>query len=271
MRFDRVGPKVLLVEPDTRFRALGGSAAEQKAVADSFASSVLWSFKVEAETGGRLLVDATEFFLRDAHGVAARLRDAQQGNYAVDASRSAIYLPRTKAFPRNTEVEATITLVTRDRPGALGRVGHAHAGRGHRPPAPLVRPAPAPGVHAAARWIRGRGSSASRSTTTRARSRTPLEKRFIARHRLQKKDPAAAVSEVVQPIVYYVDNAAPEPIRSALVEGASWWKEAFERAGFRNAYEVRILPEDADPMDIRYNVVNWVHRSTPRVVLRRGR
>ena len=70
------------------------------------------------------------------------------------------------------------------------------------------------------------------------------------------------MSEVVQPIVYYVDNAAPEPIRSALVEGASWWKDAFERAGFRGAYEVLILPDDADPMDVRYNVVNWVHRST---------
>jgi hypothetical protein len=119
VRFDRVGPKLLLVQPNLRFRALGASAAEREAVEQSFASSVLWSFKVEAEKDGRVLVDATDFFLRDAHGVAARLRDTQQGAYAVDAARSAVYLPHTRAFPRNTEVEATLTLATKDRPGAL--------------------------------------------------------------------------------------------------------------------------------------------------------
>ena len=261
VHFDRVGPKVLLVQSPTRFRALGGSAAEQKAVAESFASSVLWSFKVEAETGGRLLVDATDFFLRDAHGVSARLRDNQQGSYAVDGARSAIYLPRTKAFPRNTEVEATITLLTRDRPGPLV------ASVTPTPDTVTVRQhhsfvqLPPPG-YTPRRLDPRAGFFGIEVYDYASPFSTPLEKRFIARHRLQKKDPSAAVSEVVQPIVYYVDNAAPEPIRSALVEGASWWKEAFERAGFRNAYEVRVLPEDADPMDIRYNVVNWVHRSS---------
>src|SRR5205085_1139056 len=85
---------------------------------------------------------------------------------------------------------------------------------------------------------------------------------WIARHRLEKKDPNAAVSEPVKPIVYYVDNGAPEPIRSALVEGASWWSQAFEAAGFKNAWIVKVLPDGADPMDIRYNMINWVHRST---------
>ena len=261
VRFERIGPKVLLVQSNTRFRALGGSAAEQKAVAESFASSVLWSFKVEAETGGRLLVDATDFFLRDAHGVGARLRDNQQGSYAVDAARSAMYLPRTKAFPRNTEVEATITLVTRDRPGLLV------ASVTPTPDTVTVRQhhsfvqLPPPG-YTPRRLDPRAGFFGIEVYDYASPFATPLEKRFIARHRLQKKDPAAAVSDVVQPIVYYVDNAAPEPIRSALVEGASWWKEAFERAGFHNAYEVRVLPEDADPMDVRYNVVNWVHRST---------
>jgi Met-zincin/Domain of unknown function (DUF5117) len=261
VRFDRVGPKVLLVQPAVRFRALGGSAAEQAAVAQSFASSVLWSFKVEAEAGGRLLVDATDFFLRDAHGVANRLRDTQQGAFAADPARSAIYLPRTKAFPRNTEVEATVTLVTRDRPGplvsAVAPTPDTVTVRQHHSFVQLPPPGYVP------RRLDPRAGFFGIEVQDYASPfATPLERRFIARHRLQKKDPAAAVSDVVEPIVYYVDNAAPEPIRSALVEGASWWKEAFERAGFRGAYDVRILPEDADPMDVRYNVVNWVHRSS---------
>jgi hypothetical protein len=261
VRFDRVGPKVLLVEPAARYRALGGSAAEQKAVAESFASSVLWSFKVEAETAGRLLVDATEFFLRDAHGVAAQLRDTQQGSYALDASRSAIYPPRTKAFPRNTEVEATVTLVTKDRPGPLvASVTPAPdtvTVRQHHSFVQLPPPGYRPRRQDARAGLLGVVIYDYASPFA-----APLEKRFVARHRLQKKDPSAAVSDAVEPIVYYVDDAAPEPIRSALVDGAAWWKEAFERAGFRNAFEVRILPEGADPMDIRYNVINWVHRST---------
>ena len=90
----------------------------------------------------------------------------------------------------------------------------------------------------------------------------PIVKRYIARHRLQKKDPSAAISDPVKPIIYYLDPGTPEPIRSALLEGARWWKQAFEAAGYRNAFQVEMLPADADPMDIRYNVIQWVHRST---------
>ncbi|PYQ55050.1 MAG: peptidase [Acidobacteria bacterium] len=261
VRFDRVGPKLLLVQSNQRFRALNGSAAEREAVEQSFASSVLWSFKVEAERDSRVLVDATDFFLRDAHGVAARLRDTQQGAYAVDPARSALYLPHTRAFPRNTEVEATITLATKDRPGPLV------ASVTPTPEAVTVREhhsfvqLPPPG-YTPRRLDPRTGFFGIEVYDYASPFSAPLEKRFIARHRLQKKDPAAALSDPVQPIVYYVDRAAPEPIRSALVEGASWWKEAFEKAGFRNAFEVRILPDDADAMDIRYNVVHWVHRST---------
>ena len=86
--------------------------------------------------------------------------------------------------------------------------------------------------------------------------------RYIRRHRLQKKDPAAAMSEPVKPIQYWVDSGAPEDVKKALIEGASWWNQAFEAAGFRNAFKVDVLPDDADPMDIRYNMINWVHRST---------
>src|SRR5436305_3998494 len=261
VRFDRVGPKILLVEPNQRFRALSGDETERRAVADSFATSVLWAFKVEASEDDAVLVDATDYFLSDQHGVAQRLRDARQGNYALDRNRSAIYLGRTKAFPRNTEVEATLTFETHERPGPLvsGVTPHPElvTVREHQSfvalPPPGYKPRrtdPRVGVFGIEFY-----DYASPFTG-------PLEKRWIARHRLEKKDPGAAVSEPVEPLVYYVDPGAPEPIRSALVEGASWWSQAFEAAGFRNAFQVKVLPPDADPMDVRYNMINWVHRST---------
>jgi len=261
VRFERAGPRVLLVQPNQRYRAIGGSPAEARAVEESFAASVLWSFPIEAEEGGRTLVDATPFFLRDAHGVAQRLRASNQGSYRVDAERSAIYPPRTRSFPKNTEVEATITLTTTDRPGSLIRsvapTPEIVTVRQHHSFVELPSPGYQPRVFDPRAGFFGIEIYDYASPIDE-----PLEKRFIARHRLEKKDPSAAISDPIEPIVYYVDHAAPEPIRSALVDGASWWNEAFEAAGFRNAFQVRILPEDADPMDIRYNVINWVHRST---------
>jgi hypothetical protein len=261
VRFERVGQKMLMVQPNQRFRALDGSAGEQRAVEESFASSILWSFPIESESGDRALVDGTSFFLRDAHGVVNRLRDTNQGAYSVDVDRSAIYLPRTKAFPKNTEVEATITLVTTGRPGPL--VSSVTPSpeivtvRQHHSFVELPPPGYKP------RRLDPRSAYFGVEIYDYASPFDgPLERRLIARHRLEKTDPTAAVSDVVEPIIFYVDHGVPEPIRSALVDGAAWWGEAFEKAGFRNAYEVRILPEDADPMDVRYNVINWVHRAT---------
>jgi hypothetical protein len=259
--FERVGPKVLLVEGNYRYRAITADEAERRAVEESFARSVLWGFKVEAAEGERVLVDATGFFVRDAHGVAERLRESNQGQYRLDESRSAVYLPRTKAFPKNTEVEVTLTFTAEGNTGALVRdtvptpqslTVREHHSLVELPDAGYTprRLDPRVGVFAVEFY-----DYASPFTE-------PIEKRWITRHRLQKKDPSAAVSEPVTPIVYYVDNGAPEPIRSALVEGASWWAAAFEAAGFRNAFQVKILPPDADPMDVRYNMISWVHRST---------
>ncbi|HVG17726.1 MAG TPA: zinc-dependent metalloprotease [Blastocatellia bacterium] len=259
--FERVGPKVLMVKPNYRFRAITTDEAERRAVEESFARSVLWGFKVESAEAGRVLVDATAFFLRDAHGVIDRLRQARQGQYRFDESRSAIYLPRTKAFPKNTEVEVLLTFASEGDTGPLVRdtvpSPQALTVREHHSfvelPDPGYKPRrldPRVGVHGIEFY-----DYASPITD-------PIEKRWISRHRLQKRDPNAAVSEPVKPIIYYVDNGTPEPIRSALVEGASWWNEAFEAAGFKNAFQVKVLPADADPMDLRYNMINWVHRST---------
>ena len=261
VRFERVGPKVLLVQPNYRYRAITSNEPERRAVEQSFAQSVLYGFKVEAEEGGRVLVDATAFFTRDAHDVVGRLRETKQGTYKLDDSRSAIYLPRTKAFPKNTEVEATLTFTTDGVPGKYIRdttpTPAAVTLREHHSFVEL------PDLRYTPRKLDPRAPSFGIEFYDFASPlNTPVEQRWIARHRLEKKDPAAAISDPVTPIVYYVDNGAPEPIRKALIEGASWWNQAFEAAGFRNAFQVKVLPADADPMDVRYNMINWVHRST---------
>jgi hypothetical protein len=258
--FERIGPKVLMTATNTRFRALSNDEAERRAVADSFARSVLWSFKVEASDATSVLVDATDFFLSDQQGVTRSLRNAQQGSYALDKNRSAIYLSRTKVFPRNTEVEAVLTFQTNERPGnfvsGVTPIPDSLTVREHHSLVALPPPGYTP------RRADPRVGVFSVDFFDYASPFTgPIEKQWIARHRLTKKDPSAAVSEPVDPIIYYVDPGAPEPIRSALLDGTSWWSAAFEAAGFKNAFQVKVLPADADPMDLRYNMINWVHRA----------
>ena len=258
--FERIGPKVLMAAANYRFRALSNDEAERRAVSDSFAKAVLWSFKVEASDATSVLVDATDFFLSDQQGIARALRNAQQGSYALDKNRSAIYLDRTKVFPRNTEVEAVLTFQAGDKPGnyvsAVTPIAETVTVREHHSLVALPPPGYTP------RRADPRVGVFSVDFFDYASPFTgPIEKQWIARHRLIKKDPRAAISEPVEPIVYYVDPGAPEPIRSALLEGTSWWSAAFEAAGFKNAFQVKLLPPGADPMDLRYNMINWVHRA----------
>jgi hypothetical protein len=262
VHFERVGGKVLLVEPNLRYRSTSTEPAEQLAVSQSFAESVLWGFRIEAEDRDRVLVDATDFFLRDAHNVAERIASAHQGVYREDLSRSAIVLDATKNFPLNTEVEAMETFVSQGEPKGkfLRQVTpdpHAVTVREHTSLIALPDDGYRPRIYDPRSGyfpLRFRNESAGLNDRQ--------DERYIERHRLQKKDPDAAVSDPVKPIVYYVDRGAPEPIRSALVEGASWWNQAFEAAGFHHAFLVKVLPEGADPMDIRYNMIQWVHRAT---------
>lgn len=262
VKFTRVGNKILMIQPNYDFRAITNDAAERKAVEQSFAQSALWGFAAEAESKGSVLVDATSFLLRDAMQVANRLTTTRQGNYSVDLSRSAMYLPQTKNFPLNTELETTITFVTRDaRPGnyvsTVAPSPDAITLRMHHSFIQL------PDNNYTPRKFDARAGYFTISYFDYSTAVSePITKYFIARHRLQKKDPNAPVSEAVKPIVYYLDNGTPEPIRSALLEGARWWNQAFEAAGYKDAFQVKILPEDADPMDLRYNMINWVHRST---------
>lgn len=260
VEFRRVGPKVLMVEPNQNYRALSENAAERLAVQEAFAESVLWGFDVTSEQGGTVMVDATPFLMRDALHIPDDIGEMKQGKYQFDATRSALYLPRSKAFPKNTEFEVTVTF-TGSQAGAYVRSvvpsSEAFTVREHHSFVELPDDGYQP------RPFDPRAGVNSISFYDYATPiDQPLEKRYITRHRLEKKDPSAAVSEPVEPIVYYLDPGTPEPIRSALMEGTAWWNQAFEAAGFRNAFRVELLPADADPMDVRYNVIQWVHRST---------
>jgi hypothetical protein len=260
VKFYRSGPKALLIQPNYSFRAVSENPDERRAVQEAFAQSVIWGFEVVAEENGRALADAGDFYLRDAHDVVGRLKQTNQGSYKLDPSRSAFYLPRTKNFPLNTEVEVMLTFVG-DSPGPYVR---------------QVAPTPeAITVRQHHSFVRlPDGSYKPRAFDPRAGFfgmsymdyatpiSEPIVKRFISRHRLQKKNPEAPMSEAVEPIVYHLDRGTPEPIRSALMEGAQWWNQAFEAAGYKDAFQVKLLPEDADAMDLRYNVIQWVHRST---------
>ncbi|HEX7122915.1 MAG TPA: zinc-dependent metalloprotease [Gemmatimonadaceae bacterium] len=272
VRFERVGPRILMVQPNYDFRSSSNNPAEQRAVRDAFARSVLWGFTVAAESnsGARVLVDMTDFLIRDATNIAPRLTP---GSYRLDNSRSTIYMPMTMNFPKNTEMEVELTFIA--QPGAGGGRGGGRGGgyfegvgsvaatgeaaslRVHHSFVEL----PGPGYEPRAYDPRSGFGSFSYADYS-APLGEPMVKRFIRRHRLQKHNPNAAVSEPVEPIVYYLDPGTPEPIRSALLEGARWWNQAFEAAGYRNAFRVELLPEGVSSMDVRYNVINWVHRST---------
>jgi len=257
----RLGERVLLEELNLDFRALTEEGDEARAVRETFATSVRWAEEIAArDPDGRSLVDLTSFLIRDAHGVAARLRESGQGSFKLDPGRSAVDVDAFMSFPDNLEFEAVLTY-TGETPGKLV-AGIAPTAESvtlvqHHS---LIR-LPDDG-YTPRRFDPRAGSSAVTFADYAAALDEPIDTRWIVRHRLQKTDPAAARSRVVEPIVYYVDRGAPEPVRSALVEGASWWAAAFDAAGFIDAYRVEVLPEGVHPLDVRYNVIQWVHRST---------
>ena len=265
VRFERTGPKVLLVQPNQAFRSTSNDAAEQLSVRQSFPESVLFGFKVEAEDpSGAVLVDATDFYLRDAHNVAEILTRLKQGSFKLDPSRSTIAPDATRAFPRNTEVEAILTFTT-DDPSKGEFVTNVTPD----PHALTIRERqsfielPGPGF-TPRRFDPRAGYFPTSWRDYTAPLGSPLDQQFITRHRLIKKDPTCKTNcEPVAPIQYYVDRGAPEPIRTALLEGARWWDQAFQSAGWaKGTFRVDILPADADPMDVRYNIIQWVHRYT---------
>jgi len=259
VEFRKAGNKITMVHKNYDYRAYTNNPYEAKSIQDAFAESTLWGFEIVKTDGATFFVDGTNFFLQDVHGVSETLARSRQGNYKVDASRSTLYYPTTKNYPKNTEVEATITLTGTGAGGNLRSVTPS-------PDAVTVRIRHSlielPPLYETREFDPRAGYFFISYQDYTTPIDQPLIKRFISRHRLEKKDPMAAVSEVIEPIVYYLDRGTPEPVASALIEGGNWWAQAFEAAGFKNAFRVELAPEGMDLNDVRYNVIQWIHRST---------
>ena len=260
VKFSKYGDKILLIQPNLRYRAVSENELEKRSVEQAFAKSVIYGFKIAEQKDNKYIVDFTSFLMEDRHGVAKRLKNSKQGSYKVDKSKSAIELERTKAFPENVEFEALLTF-SGDAKGRLvssvspdpDRISVIQHHSFIKLPDGNYNP----------REFDVRSGAISISFMDYATPvYKPIIKRYITRHRLEKKDATSDYSEAKEPIVYYLDPGTPEPIKSALLDGASWWNQAYEAIGFKNAFQVKILPKDADPMDCRYNVIQWVHRST---------
>ena len=258
--FTKTGNKLLMVQPNLKYRSTSDNPLEQRSIKEAFAKSVLYSFPIEERINGSYIINLTSFLLEDAHGVSKRLKQRKQGTFKIDKGRSAVYLDRTKAFPLNIEFDMLLTFTGSD-PGNLLRsvtpTPNAITVNQHHSFVALPdsdyetrKFDPRSGVNALSFY--DYSTPVNEST----------QKQYIYRHRLEKKDPSAEISEAIEPIIYYLDNGTPEPVRSALIEGGNWWNQAFESIGYKDAFQVKILPDDADPLDVRYNVIQWVHRST---------
>ena len=258
--FRKAGNKILLIQPNQDYRALTDNVEEKKSIKEAFAKSVLHGFVIKEEKKGVYLVDATSFFMQDTFGVANTLSRNGEGNYSLDRSRSAFNLERTKGFEKNVEFDVLLTFKGKPKGRNLWSVtpdASAVTVYQHHSFVAL------PDNNYKPREFDPRAGGYPMSYMDYS---TPVNqsivKRFIYRHRLEKKNPNAAISEAVEPIIYYLDPGTPEPIRSALLDGARWWNQAFEAIGYKDAFQVKMLPKDADPLDLRYNVIQWVHRST---------
>lgn len=260
VKWVKSGHKLLLMQPNLKYRASSDNDNERASINQAFAQSVLYGFEIKSQKDGVYTIDITSFLMQDTFGVAAILKRNKEGSYKVDKSRSALWMENTKSFPENSEFEAMLTFTG------------TPTGRNLRSVAPDAKAITViqhhsfvklPDAGYEPRVFHPRSGSFYVSYMDYSTPvYEPIQKRFITRHRLEKKNPDAAISEAVEPIIYYLDPGTPEPVRSALLDGAGWWNTAFETAGYKNAFQVKMLPDGADPMDLRYNVIQWVHRST---------
>ncbi|MBL4631533.1 MAG: zinc-dependent metalloprotease [Paraglaciecola sp.] len=260
VKFERYGNKVLLKQLNSQYRVSSSNIAEQISIDEAFADSVIAGFAVVAASDDVVVIDYTDFLLSDIHLISQRLALTKQGSYNVDPKRSGVFLKRSKAFPNNTELEALVTFGGSDPGQYINQVTpdptslsvHLHHSLVKLPD---TNYRPRKFVPFSGFWSVGYQDYSVAIEDN-------MTKQFIPRHRLTKKQPDADMSEAVEPIVYYLDPGIPEPVMSALKDGALWWSQAFSAIGYKNAFQVKVLPKDADPMDVRYNVIQWVHRAT---------
>ncbi|MDN3594528.1 zinc-dependent metalloprotease [Zunongwangia endophytica] len=260
VKFQRAGDKLLLVEPNQRYRAITDNQLEKQSIEEAFAKSVLYGFEIEEEKDGKFIIDLTPFIMEDAHGIASRLKRGKNGSYSISKSKSALQLDRTKAFPKNVEFESLLTFSGSPQGRTVRSVVPDASNISVIQHYSFIE---LPDDNYEKRIFDPRSGANSISYYDYATPvYEPILKRFAIRHRLEKKNPEAEISEAVEPIIYYLDPGTPEPVRSALLEGGSWWNQAYEAIGYKDAFQVKMLPADADPLDVRYNVIQWVHRST---------
>ena len=260
VKFIKSGNTILLLQPNQKFRAISDNEFEKKSIEEAFATSIIFGFPIKETKNEKHLIDLTPFLLRDAHHVAKRLKNNNQGTYKLDKSRNVLWLENTKAFPKNVEFESLLTFVGDPKGRQIVTVAPDANSITIRQHIGFIE---LPDDNYSPRIFDARSGSFPMSYMDYSTPVwEPIKKQFVYRHRLHKKNPNLKLSEAVEPIVYYLDPGTPEPIRSALLEGASWWDQAFEAIGYKDAFQVKMLPPDADPLDVRYNVIQWVHRST---------
>ena len=260
IKFIKMGPKILMIQPNYKYRAVSNNQEEVKSVEDAFAKSTLWGFTVIASDKNKYLIDISDFVVRDSHRISQRLIQRKQGSFKIDKNSSSFDNIKSKNFPLNSELEAFLTFRGVATGGWLRSVSPDAESFSVRTRHSFIQ-LPDDGYQPRIFDPRA-GYGAMTFYDYASPIENDLHVKYIRRHRLIKKYPNQELSEAVEPIVYYLDRGVPEPVKSALIEGASWWNEAFEAAGFKNAFQIKVLPEGADMLDVRYNVIQWVHRST---------
>ncbi|MCB2098917.1 MAG: zinc-dependent metalloprotease [Parvularculaceae bacterium] len=259
--FRRVGAKVIIEQENWNYRASADNALEKAAVRQSFANSFLWAGEVaEERPSGAYTVDIASFLTSDVLDLRGALTRGGQGAYSFDKDRSFVEASSLLVFPDNVEIDAHVTLEA-DKAGgevaATAADGRDFTLTQHHSFVRLPDDGYKPRI-----FDPRAGGIDSPFYDFSVKLDEPVIRKYAQRFRLERKDPNAKSGPVKKPIVFYIDPGAPEPVRQALIDGAKWWADAFKAAGFENAYQVELLPEDAHPMDARYNVVQWVHRQT---------
>lgn len=264
IRWDRRGNKVYLW--NATFDKRSGGSAIRKAVESANMDSIIQAFDVAAEGKDRsTVIQVDSLFLKDLTDFS--IRRAVTGASAVDAGRS--YIEQVKSFPKNVEVRSLITFRGSSGGGRPSPTGHRSGGSGKSYTAILhYSIVQLPDEPMMGRYFDPRVGYFTRSFEDYSGKRGWMENRkFIARFRLEKKDPKAKLSEPVKPIVFYLSREVPEKWRPYMKKGVEDWNVAFEAAGFKNAIVCKQAPtrrEDPnwDSEDARHSVIRWVADST---------
>lgn len=260
VRFEKHGDRILLIQPNLSYRAVSNNTMEVKSVSEAFAQSVIFGFKIEKSEKDKFYIDIAPFLLEDLNFLVTQFKDQKQGIYKLEKSRSALYFENIHAFPKNVEFESILTFVGEATGSYIKSVVPTPEYVTYRQHISFIE---LPDDQYIPRIFHPESGYFYTSFFDYATPiHQPIEKKYINRHRLTKKYPDLEVSEPTEPIIYYIDPGCPEPIKSALVEGGRWWSQAFEAAGFKNAFDIQDLPAGAHPLDVRYNMIQWVHRST---------